>query len=474
MNFRKILISAVFCTAALAPAFAFAQVPAKETATPELLLEAYENAKWSRAIMLAEELLAADPDNAGVLTILGVSATNINEFARAEAAFEKALTLKPDDPISLVNLCGARLKLKNENAIDTCLKAAEKDPNNAALWNLIGQEYENSKKLDDARNAYSKASALDPKNLSYLTAVTAIDFTRKDYDKALEITEKAINDGNENVILYINAVVAANKLGAYDKALAIVDRGFEKYHDPQLKQGKAEALNGLHRFEEAIPIWKELLNEVNKNHQSYPRIQYGCARAMIAASCDEAKYSQCGSETEDACCAREREALELMLAAKDDKALRKQAPEFDEYLGLAFILNGKLEEAEAILTVAATNNLEKNSAGAPAALAAALYSFSDAKDRRAALVYYTQAASASEDIRDPERVIATRAWPPRIAGILKKLQAEENAQKASKTKKGCSCEISAMQQPALPVAAWLTALLSLLALLAARRKSYRA
>ena len=471
MNFRKILTSAAFCMAALAPAFAFAQVPAKEAATPELLLNAYEDAKWSRAIMLAEELLEAQPNNVGILTILGISATNINEFARAESAFEKVLALQPDDPTALINLCGARTKLKRENAIETCLKAAEKDPNNAPLWQLIGQEYENAKKLDDARDAYLKASQIDPKNLSYLTAVTAIDFTRKDYDKALEITEKAINDGNENVILYINAIIAANKLGAYDKALAIVDRGFEKYHDPQMNLGKAEALNGLHRFEEAIPIWKELLNEVNKNHQTYPRIQYGCARAMIANSCDETKYSQCGSETEDACCAREREALDLLLAVKDDKALRKQAPEFDEYLGLAYILNGKLEDAEAILTAAVTNDLEKNSAGAPAALAAALYSFSDAKDRRAALVYYTQAASAAEDIRDADRVIATRAWPPRIAGILKKIQADENAQKAAKTNKGCSCEISAMQQPALPVAAWLTALLSLLALLAVRRKS---
>lgn len=466
MNFRKILMSAAFCAAALGPAFAAAQ----ETATPEMLAEAYENGRWSRAIMLAEELLKAEPENVSYLTILGVSATNINEFKRAEEVFEKTEALRPGDPLPLLNLCGARIKLKREGALDTCLKAAEKNPDNAGLWQIIGQEYENEKRLDDARNAYLKACQIDPKNVAFITSVTAIDFSRKDYASALEISEKAIEGGNENVILYLNAVLAANRSGAYEKALALADRGYDKYHDPQLKQGKADALNSLHRFDEALPVWMSLLEEINKNHQNYPRIQYGCARALLATSCDEAKYARCGGDAEDACCAREREALELLVAAKDDKALRKSAPEYDEYLGLAYILNNKLEDAEAVLTSAVTNDLEKNSAGAPAALAVALYSFSDAKDRSAARVYYQQAVNASDDVSDPDRLVAARAWPPRLAGTLKKLKADDDAQKASKVKAKCSCDISA-NAPASPLAAAFAALLACFGLCLARRRS---
>ena len=466
MNFRKSLMSAAFCAAALGPALAAAQEPA----TPEMLAEAYENGRWSSAIMLAEELLKAEPENVSYLTILGVSATNINDFKRAEDVFEKAEALRPDAPLPLLNLGGARIKLKRENALDTCLKAAEKNPDNAELWQIIGQEYENGKRLDDARNAYLKACQIDPKNVAFITSVTAIDFSRKDYASALDISEKAIEGGNENVILYLNAILAANRSGAYEKALSLANRGYEKHHDPLRNLGKAEALNSLHRFEEALPVWKALLEEIKKSHQNYPRIQYGCARALLATSCDEPKYAKCGGDAEDACCAREHEALELLVAAKDDKVLRKSSPEYDENLGLAYILNNKLEDAEAVLTAAVTNDLKKNSAGAPAALAVALYSFSDAQDRNAARVYYQQAVNASDDVSDPDRFVTARAWPQRLAGTLKKLKAEADAQKASKTKAKCSCDISA-NAPASPLAAGLGALLACLGLCLVRRRS---
>ena len=472
MNFSKFFLTAALCTAAFAPSFAAAQTPAPQAqdATPEALAEAYENGRWSRAIMLAEELLKAEPENANYLTILGVAATNISEFERAEGVFEKVQTLRPDDALAWLNLCGVRGKLKRDNTIETCLKASEKNPENAALWQLIGQEYENAKRMDEARDAYLKAYQLDPKNLSYLTAVTAIDFSRKDYDKALEMTEKAIEGGNDNVILYLNAIVAANRTGAHEKALALADRGYERYHDPQMMLGKAEALNGLHRFEEAIPIWKTQLAEVKNNHQNYPRIQYGCARALIATACTEADSATCGGSSENDCCARERQALELLTVAKDHTSLRKIAPEFDEYLGLAYILNGKLEDAEAVLTAAQTNDIEKNSAGAPAALAVALSHFSDEQDRRAAQSYYLKAADASQDVRDADRFVSVCAWPPRFAQDLKKLQAS-SAKDTAKPKSGCGCEIAATRQPAAPVTVLLGVLLSLFALVTLRRKS---
>jgi len=60
-------------------------------------------------------------------------------------------------------------------------KAAEVDPNYAAAWNNLGIGYEHEGRFDDARKAYEKAVALDPKNI----------LIRQNYDLFKEINDRA-------------------------------------------------------------------------------------------------------------------------------------------------------------------------------------------------------------------------------------------------------------------------------------------
>jgi Flp pilus assembly protein TadD len=60
-------------------------------------------------------------------------------------------------------------------------KAAEIDPSYAAAWNNLGIGYEHEGRFDDARKAYEKALALDPKNV----------LIRQNYDLFKEINDRA-------------------------------------------------------------------------------------------------------------------------------------------------------------------------------------------------------------------------------------------------------------------------------------------
>jgi Flp pilus assembly protein TadD len=60
-------------------------------------------------------------------------------------------------------------------------KAIEVDPTYAAAWNNLGIGYEHEGRFDDARKAYEKAVALDPKNI----------LIRQNYDLFKEINDRA-------------------------------------------------------------------------------------------------------------------------------------------------------------------------------------------------------------------------------------------------------------------------------------------
>ncbi len=65
-------------------------------------------------------------------------------------------------------------------------KAAQIDPTYAAAWNNLGIGYEHEGRFDDARQAYEKALALDPKNI----------LIRQNYDLFKEINDRTKRRNN--------------------------------------------------------------------------------------------------------------------------------------------------------------------------------------------------------------------------------------------------------------------------------------
>ena len=430
--------------------------------TKDALIEAFSAEQWGRSTMIARELLKTEPENTDYLSMLGVSCAKNNDNTCAKEALEKARDLNPDDAQVYANLCAVYTQIQFDDHVETCIEATKRITDNAQLFYITGQKLEKLKKLSEARDMYEAAWKLEPNNNIYLTAITTIDFSFRNYKSALEITEKGISSGNDISILYLNAIIAALRLGDFEKAQKYAETGYEKYKDPVMLMGKAEALDGMAKYNEADPIWKELQEKITENSMSRDRFLLGLAKHQLALSCTSETFKTCATQNQDPCCARESE----ILAHLEEITPPKRDNNYQVYLGIAQILANQLEKAEATLTKAVNANMDRDNASALAALAVALYQFDDERDKTAAKRYYTQAIDASPDFANFDQLTKTRFWPPRLIETLKQIQTDI-ASGDKKKSSGCSCEIT--QNPSIPWAT-LALLILVFATLAIKRR----
>ena len=254
-----------------------------------------------------------------------------------------------------------------------------------------------------------------------------------------DYTEAALKRGIENPILYLNLTSALNFLGEYEKTIEWADKGIEKNQDPGLKLAKGEALYRLGRIDEASKILNEASHSIEEGSVMWPRMAYYLARVMLVEPCKDGSDGTCLTD-DDACCVKAQKAASLLESAGKRKFLLNDS-NYDVFLGLAYMMSGDLEKAEAILSKATHGDMNQDNASALAALAVTLYQFSDAKDKAAAMQYYRQALDASPDFADTQKVLKTRLWPQKAVDILGQIKAE--SEKPVKSKSGCGCEISA-------------------------------
>lgn len=469
-RFKNIILTCVlaagFPTAVMAQTAPEAPNPEQNgiTYSKEALTEAYQAERWGLSVIIANELLKSDPENADILSILGVSCAHNNDYNCAKNAFEKVRDLKPDDPQVYANLCATYTEIKFEDHIETCIEATKRLPENHQLLHLTGKKLENLKRLQEAHDMYEAAWKLDPQNIIYLTAATNIDFQNQNFQQALELTEKGLELRDDVSILYLNAISAAMHLGDYEKALKLAETGYEKYKDPVMMLGKAEALDNLGKFVDADPVWQQIRSQIDDKSPSAHRLQLGLAKHLMALSCTGETFKTCQSDTPDACCAREKEITTLL-----DAIPTHQRPQnYKVYLGIAQTLDGQLEKAEATLTKAVNSDMGRDNASALAALAAALYQYEDERDKTAAKRYFTQALNASPDFADLDQLTKTRAWPPRLVETLKHIQDDIAAGEKKKTT-GCGCNVA--QDAPAPWGMMIPVCLALFALALKRRKN---
>ena len=468
-------IPAIFwiCAALLSPSLSFAQETTEQAVvndteiSPEGLKAAFEQQQWDKALEISSKLLESAPDDLNYLSIQGIAYAQKDQNEAAEQVFLKIDKLSPDDPQNAGNLCYAQHNLARRNALDTCLRAAKLNPDKAAINFMAGQMLENANRLDEAEKAYETAVNLEPDNIQYLTSLTNINYMQQNYRKMADNTEAALKRGMESPILYLNLLSALKLLGEYEKAIEWADRGIEKYHDPGIVLSKGEALYRLNRIEEAGKLLRDANKAIDKKSVLWPRSTYYLARVMLIEPCSQAENGVCDT-SEDACCIKAQEATTLLESIGNLSSLLNDS-NYDVFTGLAQMLSGDLEKAEATLSKAVHNNMNQDNASALAALAVTLYQFNDPKDKTAALQYYRQALDASVDFSDMQKIRNTRQWPDKAVEILSQIKAE--SEKPAKSKSGCGCEIAVPDSGnTIPMAGLLGMLFALAGMLGLRRR----
>jgi tetratricopeptide (TPR) repeat protein len=209
---------------------------------------AYEAKKYRDATAIFELYTGRRPDNAWGHYMLGLSAWKSGDLAKAESAFEKALSIDPHHVKSHVNLSRVFIDQKrNDDALDRLTRAAEIDPLSNEVYRLLGRTYHAQGKTDEAVEAYRRAIELNELDAWSMNNLGLLFLEKQRADEALPLIAKAVELRNEEPAFHNNLGMALEHAGrfrdaatAYHNALT-ADPGNDK---AKQNLARVEAVNG--------------------------------------------------------------------------------------------------------------------------------------------------------------------------------------------------------------------------------------
>ena len=338
-----------------------APIPAQESASNQDLSQAYQDQDWNKAIDIATQRLKDNPDDFDTLAILGISLAKTDQNPRAEEIFLRLAEKKTEDPKILGNLCVTQNALNKAEAANSCTKAANLNPDNATLQFLAGQRLEIDKKIDQAYDFYLKAWKASGKEALYLTSATSIDFARGNIQSAYDLTHEAIYDkGLQYPILYLNLLLATNRLGKYEETISVADEIYAKTRDDGLMVSKAEALFALRRFDEAEKLLSDLETRLQSDSIYWPQIELNHAKTLIVLACTSQNYPSCTTDQPDPCCTRYQNALAKLSPIQNHRTF-KNSSDVLTVLAITNLMIGKPGDTLDFISKATTLEQAENS-----------------------------------------------------------------------------------------------------------------
>jgi tetratricopeptide (TPR) repeat protein len=212
-------------------------VPAKvtEPATFADGKAAYAAKNYVDATAIFERYTGRRPDNAWGYYMLGLSAWKSGDLAKAEGAFETALSVDPHHVKSLVNLSRVFMDQKRpDEAVDRLTRAAEIAPDSAEVHRLLGRTYHAQGKTDEAVQAYRRAIELNELDAWSMNNLGLVLLETQRAEEALPLFAKAVELRKQVPAFHNNLGMALEHVGRFSDAAAAyngaltVDPGYDK------------------------------------------------------------------------------------------------------------------------------------------------------------------------------------------------------------------------------------------------------
>ena len=196
---------------------------------------AYSARNYSDATAIFESYAHRRPKNVWGHYMLGLSAWKSGDLARAESAFETALSIQPNHVKSLVNLSRVLIEQKRyDDAIVKLTAAEEVDPESATVPRLMARAHSAKGDFEQAVDAYRRAITLDGNDAWSMNNLGLLYLEQGFVEDALPYLAKAVLM-KENVAAFHNNLGMALEhqgrfvaaVGAYKGALT-ADPGYKK------------------------------------------------------------------------------------------------------------------------------------------------------------------------------------------------------------------------------------------------------
>lgn len=214
-----------------------------------------------QAADLLRQAVAIDDTHPGYLNNLGQALDSLGDVAEALRCYRRALELAPGDPRCLNNVGLALSEIGDlEKAIEAVLAAIEGDPENAEYHHNKGVILYDMKRIDEAEAAFRRALALNPGQAGTYASLAMILAERGDRQQAVEycLQSTALDP------LYDEGHSACRELlwdlGDSENMNVSYKLACERYPDsPEIIVNYGAALLDSHRPGEAIEVLDQAL-----------------------------------------------------------------------------------------------------------------------------------------------------------------------------------------------------------------------
>ncbi len=178
-------------------------VPAKDS-NLEAARAAAAAQKWEVAIEKAQAVLGRNPKSVEALQILGESQIALGDTLDGMKHLRRALSIKPQDTVSLVLLVDALLYRGEVDDADRFVSAAEAEDRQGRLWEVKASRARvlaAQGQITDAIRILAEATVKNPENPLYPTLLARIYSDKKIYELAIDNYRHAITLSPEDAQL---------------------------------------------------------------------------------------------------------------------------------------------------------------------------------------------------------------------------------------------------------------------------------
>jgi tetratricopeptide (TPR) repeat protein len=218
-----------------------------------------EEGSFEKVVGILQSVLKQDSNVIDAWFMLGNVNAAHGKPQQAIDYFKKALALKPDDEMAVVNMANAYRNMgRDEEALVGYRRFLQLDPNNAQVRYEMAQILIDRGEFDEASSALRRALELEPKMAAAQNALGVIAFRRGDVALAQQEIQKALQQKPDVRLAHFNLALIAEE--RRDWATAIAE--YEK-----------ELTDHPYSFKAAFNLGKlyEQLGEREKQEQAYRR-----------------------------------------------------------------------------------------------------------------------------------------------------------------------------------------------------------
>ena len=227
----------------------------------QLAVEALRRGDYSRAEILASEVLRGQPRHFEAVHLLGLVALQTGRAREGVDLMWRAIAINPNQAVAHSNLAAALLALQQPlQSLASCDRALQLRPDYADAHNNRGNALLAMNRPGDAIASYDRAHALNPQLATILInrgnaqhRIGALQQALDSYDRALQLQADAVAAlrGRGDVLRDLDRPEEA--LPAYDRALQIHPDDAEALND------RGSALLDLGRAQDALDSYEQAL-----------------------------------------------------------------------------------------------------------------------------------------------------------------------------------------------------------------------